>query len=193
MAVPLLGRLRRQTGEPAAGNPAQPKRRLPPAGVLRRERRALLRAREERIRDLGGLMYEMYRHDDFRQELIFEQCNELAGIDERLGELESMLSPTALARRGQAGTRCACGAPVIWGAHFCPNCGRPTGGAPIVTCESCGNPLPADARFCGTCGAPAPSEVEAALAPESPGPEPMPLAEAPNEESERDAIDPWER
>jgi hypothetical protein len=35
--------------------------RRPQAGVLRRERRALLRAREDVLRDLGGLLVEMYR------------------------------------------------------------------------------------------------------------------------------------
>ena len=37
-------------------------RRRPPS-ELRRERRALLRLREQKLRDLGGLSLEMYRRD----------------------------------------------------------------------------------------------------------------------------------
>ena len=46
----------------------------PAAGQLRRERRTLLRLREQRIRDLGGLVLEMYRRDEFREDLVYEQC-----------------------------------------------------------------------------------------------------------------------
>ena len=34
-------------------------------------------AREERLRDLGGLMLEMYRRDQFRQDLLVDRCIEL--------------------------------------------------------------------------------------------------------------------
>jgi predicted amidophosphoribosyltransferase len=49
---------------------------------------------------------------------------------------------------------------VPWGSHFCANCGRPVGGQPVVACESCGHPLPADAQFCAACGKAAGSESE---------------------------------
>src|SRR4051812_50009362 len=60
------------------------RRALPPAGQLRRERRALLQLREARLRDLGGLMLEMYRRDQFRQDLLVERCGELQQLEERL-------------------------------------------------------------------------------------------------------------
>jgi hypothetical protein len=128
--------------------------RRPPyhPGALRRERKALLRAREERIRDLGGLMLEMYRHDRFGEELLREQCAEVASIEVRLQELDSML---ASARQQVQTNRCQCGAPLLWGSHFCANCGRPAGD-PVSACQTCGHPLPADAMFCGNCGAAAP-------------------------------------
>ncbi|HLY94015.1 MAG TPA: hypothetical protein VKP14_04125, partial [Gaiellaceae bacterium] len=70
----------------------QPLRRsLPPVGRLRRERRALLSLREDRLRDLGGLMLEMFRRDRFRQDLLLERCTELAAVEDRLGELEALL------------------------------------------------------------------------------------------------------
>ena len=116
--------------------------------ALKRERRALLREREERFRDLGGLVFEMFRRDRFRVELVTERCNDLAALDQRLNEVDSLIATSN--RRG--GLRCECGAPVSWGSHFCGNCGRPVGPRPVVACARCGAPLPAEAKFCGSCG-----------------------------------------
>src|SRR3954451_11105157 len=116
-------RLRRapQLDEPAEAPPAARavRRALPPAGQLRRERRALLQARERRLRDLGGLMVEMYRRDQFRQDLIVDRCSELARIDERLAELDALLTASAARGRVREAARCECGAPLFWGAKFC--------------------------------------------------------------------------
>jgi uncharacterized protein YjiS (DUF1127 family) len=110
---------------PAAPPAARAVRRaLPPAGQLRRERRVLLQARERRLRDLGGLMVEMYRRDQFRQDLLVDRCVELAKLDERLGELETLLSVSASRGRVREAARCECGAPVFWGSKFCGQCGR---------------------------------------------------------------------
>jgi Double zinc ribbon len=160
----LLDRFRRRPAEApqesAAPAPA-PQRRLPAPGTLRRERRALVRAREERIRDLGGLMLEMYRRDQFRQDLLVEQCLEIVSVEERLGEIDTLLEASISARRQGLGVRCECGAPIVWGSHFCANCGRPVGEEPVVACPSCGSALPADAKFCVNCGMTAPREVQA--------------------------------
>src|SRR5919202_6540971 len=93
--------------------------RRPHAGVLRRERRALLKARETRLRDLGGLLVEMYRRGAFRDDLLQEGCADVVGIDARLAEIDDLLH----ARR--RAPRCECGAPILRGSHFCANCGRP--------------------------------------------------------------------
>jgi hypothetical protein len=158
----------------------QPRRALPPPGVIRRERRELQRTREEKLRDLGGLMLEMYRRDTFREDLLADRCNELLGLDARLHELDEML---AAARHRTPAGRCLCGAPLPWGSHFCPNCGRPAGVQPVVACPECEHPLPADARFCANCGAAAGIEAETAEAEEAPPepsqePEPQPAAAA---------------
>jgi predicted amidophosphoribosyltransferase len=63
----------------------------------------------------------------------------------------------AVSRRRVPAGRCECGAPLPWGSHFCPNCGRPAGQT-IVACPECEHPLPADARFCANCGAAAGAE-----------------------------------
>jgi hypothetical protein len=98
-------------------------------------------------------MLEMYRRDRFRQDLLVERCDELVTLDERLQELDTLLAVTVSARRAAPAARCACGAPLVGGAHFCANCGRPVAAAaPVAACPNCGAALPADAKFCGACG-----------------------------------------
>jgi len=109
---------------PAPAAPRAVRRALPPPGELRRERRSLLQVRERKLRDLGGLMVEMYRRDQFRQDLLVDRCAELARIDERLAELETLLAVVASRGRGREAARCECGAPLFWGAKFCGQCGR---------------------------------------------------------------------
>ncbi|SRR5712692_6571713 len=122
----LIDRLRMRS-KPATDEDARlptPRRRpLPPPGQLRSERRALLRLREQRIRDLGGLVLEMYRQDRFRQDLVYEQAAEVVGIEERLHDLDQLLA--AAAARGSTRTvHCGqCGVPLFAGARFCPSCG----------------------------------------------------------------------
>ena len=157
--LPFRPRRRAAAAEEAQ---APPRRIPPPPAQIRRERRALLRLREERIRDLGGLVLEMYRQEAFREELIYERCADLAALEDRLAELDALLSAAASPRRAQRGARCDCGAPILWGSHFCANCGRPAGDAPQIACASCGAAMPAEARFCGTCG----HTVEPTQAPE---------------------------
>jgi Double zinc ribbon len=155
--MPFLSRRRdEEPAEPPAAEaaPASQRRPLPSASRLRRERRTLLRVREERIRDLGGLVLEMYRRQGFRQDLVDEQCAELVSIEDRLHELDSLLAVSVNARRAAPAARCECGAPILWGSHFCANCGRPHGERPVVACASCGAAIPAEAKFCASCGKP---------------------------------------
>ena len=92
--------------------------RRPQAGVLRRERRLLLKARDQALSDLGGLIVEMYRRGSFRDDLLSERSAVVVGIDARLAEIESLLHT----RREIP--RCECGAPILRGSRFCPSCGR---------------------------------------------------------------------
>ena len=147
---PLLDRIRRRSERASQDVPAPVVRRAPSPGALRRERRAILKALEQRIRDLGGLTLEMYRRSSFRDELLIEGCREIVALEERINDLDAMLAAVASARR--APTTCDCGAPVPWGSHFCANCGRPVGSQAVIACENCGHPLPADAKFCAGCG-----------------------------------------
>ncbi len=159
----LLDRFRKRPAEaaPEGSSPPQPRaQRVPPPGSLRRERRALVRTREERIRDLGGLMLEMYRRDQFKQDLLIEQCQEVIAIEGRLREIDELLEVSVAQRREGVGHRCTCGAPIQWGSHFCANCGRPVGEEPVVSCPNCGKAIPADAQFCANCGTAVPAATD---------------------------------
>ena len=94
----------------------------PSASELRRERRALLAIREDRLRELGGLTFEMYRRDQFNEALVVERCAELVAIEARVSEIDALVSGAGLRRRQRA--ICACGAPILIGARYCPSCGR---------------------------------------------------------------------
>src|SRR5512142_2538255 len=108
---------------PSAPTPRAVRRALPPAAQLRRERRSLLQVREQRLRDLGGLMLEMYRRDQFRQDLLVDPCVELQQLEERLADLDALLAASVSRGRTRAAAHCACGAPVFWGSKFCAQCG----------------------------------------------------------------------
>jgi hypothetical protein len=118
---PLPGLLRR-------GAPRPRRRPAPPASDLRRERRALLRLREQKLRDLGGLSLEMYRRDRFREDLLLERCAELIGLEARIHELDVLLGTARRAPGVPKSARCECGAPILWGSRFCATCGRPVSG-----------------------------------------------------------------
>jgi hypothetical protein len=100
----------------------------PPARELKRERKALLFVREERLRDLGGLALEMYKRDRFSAGLVVERCAELVAIEARVQEIDALLNGSAHVRRG-GGAACVCGAPLLLGARFCATCGRSVVGA----------------------------------------------------------------
>jgi hypothetical protein len=120
-----------------------------PRRALKRERRVLVREREQLVRDLGGSSTRCSGSTGFRVELVTERCRTLASLDDRIDEIDALLSAAT-----SRGPRCECGAPLPWGAHFCQNCGRPAGPRPVVACARCGAPLPAGVRFCSSCGTP---------------------------------------
>jgi hypothetical protein len=126
--IALLDRFRKRPAEDAPeGLPPPPPRarRVPPPGSLRRERRALVRTREERIRDLGGLMLEMFKRDRFREDIVLEHCAQLVALENRLHELNILLTHASGRRRVAPGPHCECGAALLVGARFCASCGRP--------------------------------------------------------------------
>jgi hypothetical protein len=130
---PLFRRRRHAEGIALDGLSA----RRPHAGLLRRERRALLKARGDALTELGGLLVEMYRRGAFRDDLLSERSAAIVGIDGRLAEIEALL------HTGRHVPRCECGAPVLRGSRFCPNCGRSLGpGGEGVSEETIIEPAP---------------------------------------------------
>src|SRR5258706_16423981 len=123
-----------ESAPPPPATPRAVRRALPPAGQLRRERRTLLQVREGRLRDLGGLILEMYRRDQFRQDLLVDRCTELVGLEERLAELDTLLAASVSRGPARPAVHCACGAPVFWGSEFCAQGGRPGGAAEGGSC-----------------------------------------------------------
>jgi Double zinc ribbon len=110
-------------------------------------------------------MLEMYRRDQFRQDLLVERCEELMALDERLRELDTLLAAAASVRRAAPPARCTCGAPLTGGSHFCANCGRPVAAAaPVVACTACGAAISADAKFCASCARPVGAEQQSQAA-----------------------------
>jgi len=106
---------------------------VPPPRELKRERKALLEMREERLRDLGGIALEMYKRDRFNAGLVVERCAELVALEARVQEIDALLDGSALVRRGGGGAVCICGAPILLGAKFCASCGRALGGGGLDT------------------------------------------------------------
>ncbi len=84
-----------------------------------------MRLREQKLRDLGGLSLEMYRRDQFREDLLLERCAELIGLEARIHELDTLLGSVRPAPGRSRAARCDCGAPLLWGSRFCASCGRP--------------------------------------------------------------------
>jgi hypothetical protein len=116
-----------------AGVPSDTSYVVPPVRELKRERKALVLVREERLRDLGGLALEMYKRDRFNADLFVERCAELVAIEARVHEIDALLDGTiGLRRGGGGGAVCLCGAPILLGARYCATCGRSVGEAPAV-------------------------------------------------------------
>jgi hypothetical protein len=136
-------------------------------------------------------MLEMYRRDQFKQDLLVEQCLEVISIEERLREIDELLEASVTARRQGLGVRCTCGAPIVWGSHFCANCGRPVGAEPVVACPNCGNAIPADAQFCANCGTPVPESARQDAAAQTDDGEQKNDGEQTMHQAERSG-DPWE-
>jgi hypothetical protein len=140
------------------------------AAPLHDRRRRLVAARESTLRDLGGLMLEMYKRNRFREELLLDKCEEVLAIEVEVAHVDQrlfQLAPPNAAGMRPIG-RCECGAPIHPGQNFCGVCGR---GFSTLTqaraCTRCGSGLRAGDQFCGTCGHEAPDMLQSI---EAPGP-----------------------
>jgi hypothetical protein len=158
-------------------------------GGLRRRLRFLRKARELAYRDLGGLVFEMHRVGQQRDELLQGKLATLRGIDSELRSIEQALRErhgvTVLREAGvTACPRCA----AIHGSEdrFCPACGfsisrgaeRPIAAQPLATTANAAQPVAATANATpATVAAPAPTAPPAPPTP--PAPTAPPVSTAP--------------
>ena len=120
------------SAEPTAPAPAPARRPgLRERGRLRRRVRYLRKLRELELRDLGGLVFDMYRFSSKRQDLVREKLSVMFGHDAELRELQGRLGDprriVEVREPGVGGTCPACGALHSTDARFCSQCGRPLG------------------------------------------------------------------
>jgi hypothetical protein len=135
----------------------------PAAAPLHDRRRRLVGAREATLRDLGGLMLEMYKRNRFREELLLDKCEEVLAIEVEIAHVDQrlfQLAPGNTAGQRPIG-RCECGSPILPGQNFCGVCGRAFGTLTQPrTCSRCGSGLRVSDSYCATCGAQAPDLLE---------------------------------
>ncbi len=147
------------------GAPTSPRERIASAAApLHDRRRRLVGARETTLRDLGGLMLEMYKRNRFREELLLDKCEEVLAIEVEIAHVDQrlfQLAPPNAAGMRPIG-RCECGAPIHPGQNFCGVCGRSFATLTQVrSCSRCGSGLRPGDQYCATCGAEAPDALQA--------------------------------
>jgi hypothetical protein len=96
-------------------------------GRLRRRVRFLRKQRELQLRDLGGLIFDMYRFGSKRQELVREKLRRMFEADRELREFEAMLGGRRRAfevrEPGVGGSCPRCLTLYSTDAHYCWRCG----------------------------------------------------------------------
>ena len=102
-------------------------------GRLRRKRKRLLSEREVTVYHLGGLAFELYRHDRLHPEVMQRRAGEIALIDETVQDIDLRLEQLATDRRNRRNR-------------------EPDPRAPVGNCVACRAPFQVDARFCWQCG-----------------------------------------
>lgn len=161
-----------RSGKGAKGRKGRRADRTPGAAApLHDRRRRLVAAREVTLRDLGGLMLEMYKRNRFREELLLDKCEEVLAIEVEVAHVDQrlfQLAPPNAAGMRPIG-RCECGAPVHPGQNFCATCGRAFGTLTQArNCARCATALRPGDQFCARCGADAPDVLQAIAAPPPP-------------------------
>ena len=124
-------------------------------GRLRKRLRYLRRARELMLRDLGGVLYEVYRTGSGRVEahaaIIGPKVSRLAALDSEAHALEAALGAphgqAVMFEPGVGGACAVCGELYASGARFCSRCGTATKlvPAPDSAASDTGAPTPAAA------------------------------------------------
>lgn len=126
--------VRDASGNAIAQPQAAPAEARKAAVDLRKERAGLARRYQELRGDLGGLLIEMARRDQFNFHLLRLRAAEAVAVEQRAREIDGQLTLHA------AGQRTTLPAGTV--AMTAKKCG------------SCSGSIPADANFCAYCGTP---------------------------------------
>ncbi|MDX6642457.1 MAG: hypothetical protein QOD76_419, partial [Solirubrobacteraceae bacterium] len=117
------------TGQDADRPPAPPKPGWRERARFRRRLRYLRSVRELALRDLGGLIFDMYRFGSKRQDLVREKLDLMFSADNELYTLETALDDHQrlheLRIPGVGGACPECGTLNSSDARFCSNCAEP--------------------------------------------------------------------
>jgi hypothetical protein len=132
---------------------------------LRSQFRQLEKDKDEKLKELGLLVYEMVRMDIFSEQKIKQVCPAIGEIDRQL-----VMTETEIRRISEASStgsaiflgQCECGAGLTANQKFCASCGRDVSGLiaqfnkpteNAKCCSTCGSEIKETAKFCGKCGA----------------------------------------
>lgn len=132
---------------------------------LRNQLRILEKEKDDRLRDLGRLVYDMVRLDKYHPQEVREFCLKIGEVDRQIVLVVEEIKKTQ-ALSSQSGqesfiTTCDCGAGLSAKQKFCGGCGRDVSALtlqPVLPaeetkpCTSCGFEIKAAANFCGKCG-----------------------------------------
>lgn len=128
MAV-LLDRIRDNIGKGLA-TVAVASKEFVETSRLKGEIVAARRRKRELAEELGSIVFAMVSRDALDMERVRENCRAVAGLDERIRELEASVrnvrarSEETLGRR-KAAVTCSCGADIPDGGKICGECGNP--------------------------------------------------------------------
>ncbi len=91
---------------------------------------AARRRRRELLEELGSIVFVMASRDAFEMDRVREKCRAIAGLDERIRDLEESVRNVRPKPEEAVGTRtaaapCSCGADIPEGSKFCGKCGKP--------------------------------------------------------------------
>jgi hypothetical protein len=120
---------------------------------LRRRVRFLRKRRELELRDLGGLIFDMYRFGSKRQDLVRDKLQEMFADDRELREFEHLVGRRQrrldIREAGIGGACPRCGQLFSTEARFCSRCGQNVsdGARPDVIVEPQTMPAPAAAPY----------------------------------------------
>lgn len=127
---------------------------------LRSHLRELERGKEEKINELGTLVYDLLRRDVYQEQEVREAYQHIVLLDHQIVSVQDEIRKAQAASTTVSALSCDCGAAVGPDQKFCSSCGKdvqgiiagakPTEGS--KRCATCGSEIKEEAKFCPKCG-----------------------------------------